>query len=108
MTSFNNLSAELQQAVKEAYPLGFTDSMIRIEKPDGSFFCAVSFATPEIDYLVKIDVKVDNKRADDKDIFDEDIKGGDDELQTDDEDEDESRPRRVALRNEFDDNDDDM
>ena len=32
-TSFHNLSPELQEAVKAKYPLGFTDAMIRVDKP---------------------------------------------------------------------------
>lgn len=38
VTSFHNLSAELQDAVKEKYPLGFTDAMMRVDKPNGDFF----------------------------------------------------------------------
>ena len=30
VTSFHNLTPEMQEAVKEKYPLGFTDSMIRV------------------------------------------------------------------------------
>ena len=36
VTSFHNLSAELQDAVKEKYPLGFTDAMMRVDKPNGA------------------------------------------------------------------------
>ena len=38
VTSFHNLSAELQDEVKEKYPLGFTDAMMRVDKPNGDFF----------------------------------------------------------------------
>lgn len=38
VTSFHNLSPELQEAVKAFYPLGFTDAMMRIDKPNGDFF----------------------------------------------------------------------
>ena len=70
VTSFHNLSAELQDAVKEKYPLGFTDAMMRVDKPNGDFFYAVPFETDEVSYLVKDD--------DDKDFYDDDIKGADD------------------------------
>lgn len=81
VTSFHNLSAELQDAVREKYPLGFTDAMMRVDKPNGDFFYAVPFDTDEVAYLVKIDVKIDNgaTEEDDKDYYDE-IKGAD-ELQ---------------------------
>lgn len=80
VTSFHNLPAELQEAVKEFYPLGFTDAMMRIDKPNGDFFYAVPYETEEVSYLVKIDVKIDDKvhEEDDKDYYDDDLKGADD------------------------------
>ena len=70
---------------------------MRIDKPNGEFFYAVPFETDEINYLVKIDVKIDDRADDaviektqtgaalddDKDYYDDDIKGADD-LQDDD------------------------
>ena len=35
VTSFHNLTPEIQEAVKAKYPLGFTDAMIRVDKPNG-------------------------------------------------------------------------
>ena len=87
VTSFNNLAPELQEAVKAAYPLGYTDYMMRIDKPNGDFFFAVPFETEEISYLVKIDVKIDDAshEEEDKDYYDDDLKGAD-ELANDDSD----------------------
>ena len=89
VTSFNNLAPELQEAVKAAYPLGYTDYMMRIDKPNGDFFFAVPFETEEISYLVKIDVKIDDASAEeeDKDYYDDDLKGAD-ELANDNMDDD--------------------
>ena len=58
VTSYHNLSQELQEAVKELYPTGFSE---------------------EVSYLVKIDVKIDDisEEEDDKDFFDDEIKGAD-------------------------------
>lgn len=80
VTSFRNMASELQDAVKEKYPLGFTDAMLRVDKPNGDFFYAVPFETEEIAYLVKIDVRIDNNshEDDEKDYYDDDIKGADD------------------------------
>ena len=61
VTSFQNLPPELQDALKQKYPLGYTDSMIRIEKGNGNFFYAVVLETAETNYLVKVDVKIDGK-----------------------------------------------
>ena len=79
-TSFHNLSPELQEAVKAKYPLGFTDAMIRVDKPNGDFFYAVPYDTDEISYLVKIDVKIDDLSEDEeeKEDYDDEIKGADD------------------------------
>ena len=84
VTSFHNLTPELQEAVKAFYPLGFTEAMMRIDQPNGDFFYAVPFDTEEVAYLVKIDVKIDDKahEEDDKDYYDDDLKGAD-ELQDD-------------------------
>ncbi len=84
VASIHNLPVELQEAVKALYPLGFQEAMIRIEKPNGDFFYAVPFETEEIAYLVKIDVKIDDAvdEDDDKDYYDDDLKGAD-ELQED-------------------------
>ena len=60
VASFHNLSPELQEEIKQKYPLGFTDAMIRVDKPNGDFFYAVPYDTDEISYLVKIDVKIDD------------------------------------------------
>lgn len=89
VTSFNNLAPELQEAVKAAYPLGYTDYMMRIDKPNGDFFFAVPFETEEISYLVKIDVKIDDMSGEeeDKDYYDDDLKGAD-ELANDNMDDD--------------------
>ena len=47
VTSFRNLSPEMQEAVKEKYPVGFTDAMMRVDKPNGDFFYAVPFDTDD-------------------------------------------------------------
>ena len=85
--SFNNLPLELQEAVKAAYPYGYSDSLIRVDKPNGDFFFAVPFETDEVSYLVKIDVKIDDMshEEEDKDYYDDDLKGAD-ELANDDSD----------------------
>ena len=37
VTSFHNLTPELQDAVKEKYPLGFTEAMMRVDNPTAIF-----------------------------------------------------------------------
>ncbi|MBR5105211.1 MAG: hypothetical protein IKU93_02110 [Alistipes sp.] len=87
VVSLKNMTPEMQEEVKAAYPLGFTDYMMRIPKPNGEFFFAVPFETEEISYLVKIDVKIDDMSGEeeDRDYYDDDLKGAD-ELAGDDSD----------------------
>ena len=70
--------------MKALYPAGYYDVMMRIDKPNGDFFYAVPFETEEISYLVKIDVKIDDlsDEDDDKDYYDDELKGAD-EIQDD-------------------------
>lgn len=84
--SYENLSPELIEALKERYPFGFTDNMIRVDRPNGEFFYGVVLETEDSSYLVKISVKIDDKAKEEieKDLFaDEDaesdeIKGAED------------------------------
>lgn len=79
VTSFHNLTPEMQEEVKAMYPAGFSEAMIRVDKPNGDFFYAVPFETSDTAYLVKIDVKIDDGIEDDdeKDYYDDDLKGAD-------------------------------
>ena len=98
VTSYRNLSLEMQEAVKEKYPLGFTEAMIRVDKPNGDFFYAVPFDTDEGAYLVKIDVKIDDnsQEEEEKDYYDDEIKGAD-ELQDDNSDSNETNDDDVDI-----------
>ncbi|MCI1779723.1 MAG: hypothetical protein LKI53_07190 [Bacteroidales bacterium] len=63
VVSYANMSPELSVAFKEKYPKGYSDylgDIIKIEKPDHSFFYAVSIEIPDAVYLVKIDVTIDD------------------------------------------------
>lgn len=79
VTSYHNLTPEQQAALKALYPLGFTEVMKRIDKPDGSFFYTVPFETEDVYYMVKIDVKVDDGSDEVEDGYydDDEIKGAD-------------------------------
>lgn len=87
---FQNMPEEFQEAVRRKYPYGFTDHMIRIDKGPGDFFYAVMFETEDTNYLVKIDVNVDGQIEEDeeKDYYNDEIKGADELADTADEDAD--------------------
>lgn len=61
--SYENMSPELAAAFAEKYPKGFSDylpDLQKYDKPDGSFFFAVTVEIPDAIYLVKIKVKIDD------------------------------------------------
>lgn len=73
--SYANMSPELQAAFKDRFPKGYADYMgelIKVPKPDGTFFYAVSLETEDAVYLVKIDVKVDDYEDVEKGLFEDD------------------------------------
>lgn len=61
VTSYANLTPVLLEMLKKRYPLGYSDHMIRIDKPNGDFFYAVMLETDDTSYLVKLNVKIDTK-----------------------------------------------
>lgn len=82
--SYENMSPELLDAFKEKYPHGYLDYMgdlFKVDKPDGTFFYAVTLETEDALYLVKIKVKIDDYEDVEKELFKE---GGDEEEQSDD------------------------
>jgi len=72
VVSYANLSPELLDVIKEKYPKGYADYMdeiMKISKPDGTFFHAIKIETSDAIYLVKVDVKIDDYAEVEKDIF---------------------------------------
>lgn len=86
--SYKNLTPELQEEVKKKYPHGYTDQMIRIDKGPGDFFYAIVLETADISYLIKVDVKIDDnlEEEEDKEYYDDEVKGADELADTPDED----------------------
>lgn len=71
--SYENMSEELAEAFREKYPHGYADylgDIVKIDKPDGTFFHCVEVEIPDALYLVKIKVKVDDYAEAEKDLFD--------------------------------------
>lgn len=81
VTSYKNLAPEILEEVKKKYPNGWNDYVIKVEKGPGDFFYAITLDLAEISYLIKVDVKVDNRtkeEEDDRDLYDEESDSGDD------------------------------
>ncbi|MEN6619641.1 MAG: hypothetical protein ABFC28_09180 [Rikenellaceae bacterium] len=72
VVSYANLTPELMAAFKERYPKGYADYMgeiFKVDKPDGTFFYAISLEVPDAIYLVKIDVKIDDYEDAEQGLF---------------------------------------
>ena len=70
--SYENMSQDLLDAFKEKYPHGYADylsDIIKVDKPDGSCFYAVSLEVPDASYLVKIKVRVDDREDIENGLF---------------------------------------
>jgi hypothetical protein len=61
VVSYKNLSPELIFLVKEKYPKGYSDYLIKVNKNNGDFFYAITLDTETADYLIKVDVKIDSE-----------------------------------------------
>ena len=77
VVSYANMSQELQDAFREKYPHGYGDylgDIIKVDRANGDPFYAVSVETETAIYLVKIEVKTDDKEDIENGLFKE---GGD-------------------------------
>lgn len=61
VTSFEKLSPDVFKAIVAKYPDGWTNHVMRINKPNGEFFHAITIDTEDTSYLIKVNVKVDSK-----------------------------------------------
>ena len=82
VVSYDNMSQDLKDAFDKKYPHGYADYMgdiMKVDKPDGTFFHAVKFKPePEDDevvedvlYLVKIKVNTDDVEEVEKELFED-------------------------------------
>ena len=78
--SYNNLAPDAMEAFKLKYSLGYNDYITRITKPNGEFIHVVPLETEDAIYMVKVDVKIDNKVTEEeleKEIFSTNLYGVD-------------------------------
>jgi hypothetical protein len=60
VVSYKNCSEEVLEAIKKKYPMGYNDFVMKVQKPNGDFFYAITVDTADASYLIKVDVKIDN------------------------------------------------
>ncbi len=53
--------------LKKKYPFGYQDYVIKVTKPNGDYFYAVTLDTDDASYLVKVNVKIDTRPKDEDD-----------------------------------------
>jgi hypothetical protein len=79
VVSYKNLSPELVALIKEIYPRGYSDYLIKVNKGNGDFFYAITLDTEAADYLIKVDVKIDSEIEEvERALFDQHDSGDDD------------------------------
>jgi hypothetical protein len=72
VVSYKNLAPDLVDLVKEKYPKGYSDFLIKVNKGNGDFFYAITLDTDAADYLIKVDVKIDSEIEEvEKALFDQ-------------------------------------
>jgi hypothetical protein len=77
IVSYKNLSEELKEKFKEAYPDGYNNFLQRFVKPNGETIFVVPFETDDTNYMVKFEVRIDPLGEDlDKALFDDDDDSG--------------------------------
>jgi len=59
--SYHNLSDNLKSTFNEMYPDGYTDFVQKIKKPDGNIIYVVPFETEDTSYMIKVDVRIDER-----------------------------------------------
>jgi hypothetical protein len=102
IVSYNKIDNALKLELIKKYPEGYGNYIIRYPKPNGEYFFAVPLDTKDTNYLIKVEVKVDNlitedefdkqfgdisEVVDNKPIGDVDVEDSNDEEDDDDEDE---------------------
>lgn len=60
IVSFKNLKPDVLEALKEEYPYGYEDQIMKIDKGNGDFFYAIKLDYQGTRYMVKVDVRIDN------------------------------------------------
>jgi len=71
IVSYKNLPEKDMELFNATYAEGYTNFIQKVSKPDGTPMFLVPFETPEIVYMVKVEVKVDDHISEED--FDKDI-----------------------------------
>ena len=99
IVSYNKIGNDLKLELIKQYPDGYNNYIIRYPKPNGEYFFAVPLETEDANYLIKVEVKIDNLitedefdrqygdlEVDDKTIGEVEVDDNDDDEEEDDDD----------------------
>ncbi len=86
--NIDKISDEVREAIREKYPEGWHNQVIRVNKGDNTFFHAITVDTEDTSYMIKVNVKVDSieelekleNQDDDYDDDDDTIAGGEEDI----------------------------
>ena len=86
--NIDNITDEVKEAIREKYPDGWQNQVIRVNKGDNTFFHAITVDTEDTSYMIKVNVKVDSieelekleNQDDDYDDDDDTIAGGEEDI----------------------------
>lgn len=86
--SYENLTPELKELMKEKYPYGYANKLIRLTNARNETFFAVPLETEGSNYMVKVPLEKPKKKTEDDNLFSNDEEGKDNEdARGDDDDE---------------------
>jgi hypothetical protein len=71
VVNYNNVSAEVMEAIRKKYPLGYTNHVIKVKTQGEDFFYAITVDTDTASYLIKVPVKIDTKGLNEDEALDE-------------------------------------
>ncbi|MCL2681934.1 MAG: hypothetical protein FWE63_00445 [Bacteroidales bacterium] len=111
IVSYNKIGNDLKLELIKKYPDGYGNHIVRYPKPNGEYFFAVPLESKDMNYLIKVEVKIDNVITEDEfdkhfgDISEVDSKAiGDVDVDDSDDDDDDGADDQA---DETDDDDDD-
>jgi len=67
--SYEKLSPDLQELLKQQYPYGFSNKLIRLNNARNETFFAVPLDTEDATYMVKVQIEKIKKHEDQEDEF---------------------------------------
>lgn len=93
--NYANISAEILEAIRKKYPLGWINHTIKVPTAGGGFFFAITVDFEDTSYLIKVPVKVDTKSEKDEDFFETslDMKDSDEKLEDEDDEKDKDKEK---------------